>query len=205
MPSFGEWPDILPETKESFLCAVSDSSQTPRRLGPPINWSNHLRGVQSGEWKTVPRRFEKNPGWKTLIPGKVEAPVLIANLNTLCTAAGTSYFPDLTGKILLIEQMKAAFSMDERNLRQLERMGAFDCIAGLMMGKPEFLDPENAPFSYDELLLEVVGQDRPYPIVSGFDCSHTNPMLTIAQMTKLLVEANGDYETRVTVLESMVV
>jgi muramoyltetrapeptide carboxypeptidase LdcA involved in peptidoglycan recycling len=205
MPSFGEWPDVLPETKESFLRAVSDPSQSSRPLTPPASWSNHLRGVQSGEWKTLPRRFEKNLGWKTLIPGKAEAPVLVANLNTLLTAAGTSYFPDLTAKILLIEQMKAAFSMDERNLRQLERMGVFDRIAGLIVGKPEFLDSENAPFSHDELLLEVVGQNRPYPVVSGFDCSHTNPMLTIAQMTQLLVEAKGGYETRVTVLESMVI
>jgi hypothetical protein len=31
------------------------------------------------------------------------------------------------------------------------------------------------PFTYDDLLLEVLGARRSYPVVTSFDCSHTVP------------------------------
>jgi len=203
MPSFGEWPDILPETKESFLDAVSNRTDGVRKLSPPKHWSNHLR-FAPGQWKTEPRQFHDNPGWKVLNHGSANAPILVANLNTLMTSAGTSYFPNLEGKILLIEEMNAPLSEEERDLRHLERLGAFDIISGLILSKPEIYEQENAPFDYDDLLLEIVGQNRKYPIVSQFDCGHTNPTLTIAEMTKASLTANTGYDVNFELLESMV-
>ncbi len=196
LPSFAEWPDMLPETRDSFLAAVSRVEGAPRMLEPPRRWSNHARSWAGAEgpWKTEPRHFEENAGWRCLRAGEVRAPVLVANLNTLCSNAGTDVFPALDGWILVVEEMDAPMSRVERNLRQLERIGVFDRVAGLVMGKPEFFRDEGAPFSMDELLLEIVG-DREMPIVSGFDCGHTHPMLTIAQGAELsLVARPGDVQ-----------
>ncbi len=205
MPSFGEWPEVLPETKESFLDAVGGHRSGTRALRPPARWSNHLRSALTDAWKTEAREFLPNPGWKVLNPGEATAPIIVANLNTVVTSAGTSYFPDVSGKILLIEEMNAALSEEERDLRHLERLGVFDVIAGLIVGKPEIYNQEDAPFGYDDLVLEIVGRGRRYPIVSGFDCGHTVPMLTIAEMSRISLVAKKDYETEVTVLEGMVV
>ena len=60
------------------------------------------------------------------------------------------------------------------------------------MGKPENLKLEGAPFGFDELLMEIVGP-RKYPIISGFDCSHTIPMHTIRQLPYVSFEAQSDY------------
>ncbi len=80
----------------------------------------------------------------------------------------------------------------ERNWRHLERLGVFDRIAGLIVGKPEFFRDEGAPFSMEDLLLEIVG-DRQLPIVSNFDCCHTQPMLTLAEgATYRLIARPGD-------------
>lgn len=204
MPSFGEWPDILEETKESFLNAVQLHHAGTRPLKPPKRWSYHFRSAATGAWKTEPRKFEENPGWRVLNLGGASAPIIVANLNTLMTSAGTSYFPKLQGKILLIEEMNAPFSEEERNLRHLERLGVFDEIAGLIISKPEMYDRENAPFEYDDLILEIVGTNRKYPIVSNFDCGHTNPTLTIAEMTSVSLNAKQGYETDFTILEPMV-
>jgi muramoyltetrapeptide carboxypeptidase LdcA involved in peptidoglycan recycling len=87
--------------------------------------------------------------------------------------------------------MDAPMPRVERNLRHLERMGVFDQVAGLVMGKPEFFRDEGAPFSMDDLLLEIVG-DRAMPVVSGLDCGHTHPMLTIAQGAELSLIARPD-------------
>jgi muramoyltetrapeptide carboxypeptidase len=179
VPSFGEWPRMMPETRDSFLDAVQRHRSGTRRLRPPTRWSNHFRNAATAAWKEEPRRFEPNPGWRVLSPGEARAPVLVANLATLCRNAGTAHFPELAGTVLLLEEMDAPLAREEANLRQLQLAGVFDELAGLIIGKPENCNAQGAPFGYDELILEVVGP-RPYPIVSGFDCGHTHPMLTLA-------------------------
>ncbi|HVZ38725.1 MAG TPA: S66 peptidase family protein [Candidatus Kapabacteria bacterium] len=203
VPSFGEWPAPLAETVESFLAATQRHVSGRRRIVPPERWSNHLRDARTDAWRNEDRIFRENPGFRTLNPGSVEAPVIVANLNTMLTAAGTAYFPDVTGAILLIEEMNAPYSLEERSLRHLSLLGVFDRIAGLIIGKPEMPESQGAPFTLDDLVLEVVGR-RPYPIVSNFDCSHTHPMLTIAQMTTIALEANGGYDVGVVIGEPMV-
>lgn len=200
VPSFGDWPTILPETAESFLAAACGDE--PHELVAPRRFSRHVRSARTDAWKTEERIFETNLGPRVLCRGVVEAPCLVANLNTLVTAAGTSYFPDLDGRILIIEEMNAALSEEERDLRHLERLGVFERIAGLIVGKPEVYSNENAPFEYAELILEIVPERADLPIVMDFDCGHTMPMFTIAQETTLRLEA-GEH-ARIHVTESMV-
>ncbi|MCB0390108.1 MAG: LD-carboxypeptidase [Bdellovibrionales bacterium] len=203
MPSFGEWPDILPETKQSFLEAVQLHKEGKRQLLPPKQWSDHLR-FAPGEWKSKPRIFKENKGWKSLNPGSATGNLIVANLNTLMTAAGTDYFPHLEGKILLIEEMNAPLAEEERDLRHLERLGVFEIISGLIVSKPEVYDQQDAPFDYDDLVLEIVGSHRSYPIISQFDCGHTNPTLTLAEMCKVSIDAGNMYNVNFLILEPMV-
>lgn len=203
MPSFGEWPTMLPETKDSFLDAVQRHRSGSRTLNPPTRWSNHFRDAKTDAWKTEPRHYEPNPGWRVLNSGAASGPIVAANLNTLLTSAGTSYFPNLDGVVLMIEDAVAPIMIEERGLRQLDLMGVFDRITGLIVGKPEVYRSEGAPFSYDDLILEVVGP-REYPIVSEFDCSHTCPMLTIAQMTPITLTAREGYDVEFVVERPMV-
>lgn len=49
--------------------------------------------------------------------------------------------------------MDAPLGGEERSLRQLQLMGAFDIVAGLIVSKPEFYKQEAAPFSNDEALM----------------------------------------------------
>jgi len=204
MPSFGEWPDVLPETKDSFLQAVQLHRTGSRLLKPPERWSHHCR-FAPGEWKSTPRQFLKNEGWRALNSGSARGNLIVANLNTLLTAAGTEIFPKLEGKILLIEEMNAPLSKEERNLRHLERLGVFNALQGLIVSKPEVYDPEGAPFGYDDLILEIVGANRKYPIITQFDCGHANPLLTLAEMCEVRIEAGRGFETSFEILGPMVV
>lgn len=203
-PSFGEWPDVLPETKQSFLEAVQTHRMGARTLQPPKRWSNHLR-FAPGQWKTEPRIFLNNEGGLSLNGGSAKGALIVANLSTLLTSAGTTSFPNLEGKLLLIEQMNAPLATDERCLRHLERLGVFDAITGLIMSKPEVYDQQGAPFNSDELLLEIVGTNRKYPIITHFDCGHANPMLTIAELSDAKIEAKTGFDTCVEILAPMVV
>lgn len=185
---FGDWPDGVPESTQWFLEATVHHRNGDRAIAMPSRWSNHARNWTNGDWKSVPREWQVNEGWRTLSRGSVTAPILAFNLNTLASAAGTPYWPDFRGRILLVEDMEAPMSRSERTLRQLSLNGVFDQIAGLVIGKPEFFKSEGAPFSYDELIMEIVGP-RPYPIVSNFDCSHCVPMITVPQLTPVTLEA----------------
>jgi len=203
MPSFGEWPTVLPDTLASFLDATQRHLAGPRALVAPPQWSRHFRDIPSGAWKTEPRRMEGNPGWRVLRPGRVEAPALVANLNTLLTTAGTDDFPEVDGRLLFLEEMNATHAQFERNLRHLAALGVLDRAAGLVLSKPEFVGDEGAPFGLDALLLEVIGTRR-LPVVVDFDAGHTVPMLTLAEETRMAVDASGAFAT-VTVCEPMVV
>ena len=202
--SFGEWPDVLDETRTSFLDAVCDVDTKQRILTPPRRWSDHFRDARTEAWRTESRQWHDNPGWRALRPGAAAGAIIVANLETLVAAAGTPYFPDLDRRILLIEEAKAEHAVEERALRQLERIGAFSVIAGLVVGKPERADPQGAPFSYDDLILEIVGSHRRFPIVTNFDCGHTHPMLTIAEMTQVSLRAGTGFDASVVLEESMV-
>lgn len=185
---FGEWPDGIRESSEWFLEASVRHLDGKREVLCPFKWSNHKRRWDNEDWKTLPRHWNENEGWRVLNPGEVAAPILALNLNTLISAAGTSYWPDFADKILLLEDMDAPLSRTERSLRQLNFIGVFDQIAGLIIGKPEFYNQEGAPFGYDEIFKEVVGP-RKYPIASNFDCSHCVPMISIPQLTPVHLRA----------------
>ncbi|MDR2458409.1 MAG: LD-carboxypeptidase [Clostridiales Family XIII bacterium] len=207
VPSFGEWPHILSDTLKYFRNAVSLSNKDvfPQDLGVPKEWSNHFRNALNDDWKTIDRKYKKNNGWIVLSSGKVTAPIILANLNTLVSLAGTKFFPSLNGCILLLEEQDATISLEERSFRQLQLMGVFDDIVGLIIGKPESLDLKNAPFGYSELIMEVVGP-RNYPIVFNFDCGHTHPMITLAQGTIVSINAYGvgDVNVSITIDRPMV-
>jgi muramoyltetrapeptide carboxypeptidase len=202
--SFGEWPDVLEETRTSFLEAVSEPQTAPRSLKPPTRWSHHFRDALTDAWRTQEREYQPNPGWRALRRGHASGQAIVANLETLLTAAGTPYFPDLTGRILIVEDWNGSLGFEERAFRQLERMGAFDAIAGLVVGKPERFDQHGAPFTFDELVLEIVGSQRSFPIVTNFDCGHTHPMLTIAEMTRVTLIVGKGFDSQVVVEDAMV-
>ncbi|BBH54390.1 S66 family peptidase [Fluviispira sanaruensis] len=202
VPTFGEWPHVLKESFASFFVMGSDSSMINYTLPIFEKWSNHFRDATTHEWKSVDREYFPNAGYKVLSPGVVDGSVVIANLNTLCSLAGTKYFPDLNNKILLIEEQDAPFAEEERSLTQLKIMGIFNIIKGLIIGKAELLNSQGAPFNYDELIMEVVGTKK-YPIISHFDCGHTHPMHTMAQMISIKLDASTS-DVKIKILESAV-
>lgn len=188
---FGDWPTGIEESSKWFLDALMNHSAGSREILPPKRWSNHKRDWTNGDWKNIPREWLENSGWRVLQEGVIEAPIIAANLNTLTSAAGTKYWPDLKGKVLLIEEMEASMMEEERILRHLSLIGVFDEIAGLIISKPEFHDADGVDFTYDDLIKDIVGK-RSYPIISNFDCGHTVPMITIPQGIRIHLKAEGN-------------
>jgi muramoyltetrapeptide carboxypeptidase len=187
---FGEWPNGIEESSIWFLDAVQKHTEGARIIDEPKRFSRHRRSWSNGDWKNIPRQWIPNDGWKVLAQGKVEAPIFAFNLNTLMSAAGTPYWPDLRGCVLLVEEMDAPLMKEERLFRQLELMGVFKEISGLIIGKPEIEDSQGASFNFEDLLFEILGRGPAFPVITNFDCGHTIPMLTVPQGCRVRLTAD---------------
>ena len=207
MPSFGEWPEMLPEAAESFLDATMRHLAGPRELVAPSRWSRHMRDARTDAWRTEPRKWEPHAGWRAVTRGVAEGPSLVVNLNTLRSNAGTREMPDFHGAILFVEEMSTSPTQAERAFRHLAALGVFGRIAGLVWGRIEHFADEGSPVSIEDLLLEAIrgelGADPAFPIATDFDCCHTSPMLTIAQGVRVRLDARCE-AARVTLLEPAV-
>lgn len=128
------------------------------------------------DWATQDRikSFRPNEGWLTLRQGKASGPLIGGNLNTMSGFLKSEFFPNLTGAILFIEDSFKTMAEEERSLSMLKLAGVFDEIAGLIVGKHEHFDTAGAPFSFESLSLEVVG-DVTFPIMTNVDIGHTFP------------------------------
>jgi len=187
---FGEWPNGVEESSKWFMDAVMENGPKHREIVRPSRWSNHKRSWGNDDWKNLPREWIENDGWQVIQPGLAEAPIVAVNLNTCLSAAGTPYWPDLKGKILLLEEMDAPLMKEERGLRQLQLMGAFDSISGLIFSRPEVYSQEGSSNNLRDLIVEVIGK-RIYPIIYDFDCGHTVPMITVPQEIRCRLDATG--------------
>jgi muramoyltetrapeptide carboxypeptidase len=202
IPSFGEYPLAFDYTVKSFLDAVQGHREGKRELEPPKEWSNHFRDAFSNAWKTSKREYKENPGWYSLSTGKAKGQLIAANFNTLMACAGTTYFPKLDGKILMIEEMECELGMQERKLVQFKNMGGFQKISGLIVSKTEVYKSSDAPFELNDLLLEIIG-DHDFPIMTNFDCGHTHPMIILGQGIEVEMNVKKNSAT-LTLLEPMI-
>lgn len=79
------------------------------------------------------------PPYATLSPTQsAKAPLYAATLSVLLSLAGTPYFPDLSGHILMIEDIGEELSHLDRMLWQLNQLCPFPYLEGLIFG--EFID-----------------------------------------------------------------
>ncbi|MBR6348760.1 MAG: LD-carboxypeptidase [Spirochaetales bacterium] len=82
--------------------------------------------------------------------------VLGGNIRCFMKLNGTPYFPDLTGKILVLESLEGTEGLMTTLLWQYRQMGVFRKIKGLIVGSYTALDKEQGPDFINTLVLEAV-------------------------------------------------
>ena len=142
---------------------------------------------QSGEFSDNPwfahpeglMVYRQTPAWRALRGGVARGPLLAGNLGVLLLLSGTSYWPDLRGRILVVEEdeVETPETID-RMFTQLRQIGVFDQIAGLAVGRL----PSAVRFTDDDTLDSIVmdaTRGYNFPIVVNLDYGHTDPLLTL--------------------------
>jgi len=121
-----------------------------------------------------------NPGWKVYREGKGEGRMIGGHLGTFLTLAGTNYWPELEGRILFVEsdEEDGPTGRIAREMRQLEQTGAFGEISGLMIGRIPAVAGLKEGDSL-EMILDECLEGYDFPVVTGVDVGHTNPIATV--------------------------
>ncbi len=119
------------------------------------------------------RHFMKNPGREILQSGQSEGIIVGGNIGTLPLLFGTQYMPDLTDKILFLEDDGMSIDLFKRNFVSLSQQPNFDKIKGIVIGRFR----NNSDFSVDGLREFFnnhvkLGQ---IPVITGLDFGHTMP------------------------------
>lgn len=97
----------------------------------------------------------------TITGGKARGELVGGNLTVLTALAGSSYLPDFTGKILVLEDVSEAPYRIDRMLTTLKLMGVLDGIAGLIFGECSDCNPGNG---YGSLTVAQILDDHLKPL-----------------------------------------
>jgi len=122
---------------------------------------------------------KSNEGIKVFVNGKARGEVFAGNLQTLLALNSTSYLPNVTGKILFVEEDETSTPAHvDRFICQCKQLGWFEKIAGLVFGRFTEQSQFSPEDSFEDLLNEYLS-DVPFPVIYNVDFGHSDPMITI--------------------------
>jgi len=126
------------------------------------------------------REFIKNDGMFIINEGEAEGEIVGGNLCTLNLLQGTEYMPDISNKVLFIEDDGMAEKLYmvtfDRDLQSLVHMPEFKTVRGIVIGRAEkncFMTQEK----WIKLIKNKPELDR-IPVIAGVDFGHTTPIIT---------------------------
>ncbi|MFC7546215.1 LD-carboxypeptidase [Plantactinospora sp. GCM10030261] len=114
---------------------------------------------------------------RVLVPGVATGPLIGGNLCLITSSLGTPDMPDLTGAILLIEEIEEPPYKVDRMLTHLRRAGALTGLAGVAVGQFTRC-ADNWPVSVADVLADRLG-DLGVPVLGGLPIGHGQGQLSV--------------------------
>jgi len=190
-------PEFFPYTKKYFESVLIEGKES-LKLSASKQYSDN-------EWWKDPGKkmiFKRTTGWKTYKPGIAEGKIVGGNMGTLLNLMGTSYFPDLKGKMLFVEddEEEKPATVD-RFFTQLRQINAFDKIKGLVIGRWHTKVGFSKNDSFEMILNDSL-RGYKIPVLYDVDFGHTDPLLTIPLGIKCRLDSK---KKEITYLESSVI
>ncbi len=90
--------------------------------------------------------------------------VVGGNIRCFLKLAGTEYMPDLSGKILLLESYSGTVAKMETYLCQLQQLGAFDKVAGILLGTFTEMEAKKCTLGIVELVKRIADEELPIAV-----------------------------------------
>jgi len=144
----------------------------------PASAESLRRAIMSDQPAVLTVRPEEETAPVRMGAGVVTGTLLGGNLSLLAATVGTRDMPDLTGTILLIEDVDEPPYKVDRMLLHLRRSGALAAVAGVAVG--QFTNcADGWPTSIVDVLAEHLGA-LDVPVVGGLPIGHGKDQLTVA-------------------------
>ena len=118
---------------------------------------------------------------------KMQGVVVGGNIRCFLKLAGTEYMPDLTSKILLLESYSGTVAKMETYLCQLQQLGAFDKVAGVLLGTFTEMEEKECEPGIVELVKRFVDEDIPIAVTK--DIGHGTDAKAIVIGKEYVLEA----------------
>lgn len=90
--------------------------------------------------------------------------VVGGNIRCFLKLAGTEYMPELEDKILLLEGLSGRVAKMETYLCQLQQLGAFHKVAGIILGTFTEMEAEKCTPTIATLVKRIAGKDVPIAV-----------------------------------------
>jgi len=140
--------------------------------------------AQQHFWMALSRpshRIDEFPCAHGYDPRRIDGVLWGGNLSLLAHLAGTSYFPNIEGGILYVEEIAEEPYAVERLFLQLYHSGALQRQRALVLG--DFTDckptnPVRYPYSMEEV-VETLRDMLPYPVITGLPFGHVARKVTL--------------------------
>ncbi len=117
--------------------------------------------------------------YKFIQGDKLEGIVVGGNIRCLLKLAGTNYWPDMTGKVLLLESYGGNLPQMVTYFSQLKQMGVFDKICGILLGTFTYMEIENHTSDIVELVKKYVYEDMPVVKSSNIGHGHDSKAVVV--------------------------
>jgi muramoyltetrapeptide carboxypeptidase len=160
------------------------SSELPRALLHPLTWESLSSSISptSGKIFPLPGKLKLN----IIKSGKAGGKIIPVNLTVLTTMLGTPYVPDLTGTVLLIEDLCEPVYKIDRYLTHLQLAGVLKNISALLIGNFRRCGNEKERLKVFAKFAEKVNG----PVISGIPFGHIKRRLCIRFGTEVEID-NG--------------
>ena len=160
------------------LHLAMDKMQVGRPVAAPmLKFIPDLDADSLGAFLRVLKREDGEfDGVEALTGGAFSGRPLAGNLTVMASLSGTPYFPDPTGRVLVLEEVGEPLYRIDRLLTQLELSGVFAACSGVVFGK--FTEGNFAAAELRELIFGVMKRAGK-PAVTGFPFGHELPFRAI--------------------------
>ena len=135
IPFIGFSDNTTIHVRHARLGVVSFHGPHPGGDFPKETEASFRRTLFSDEPAGTLRKLEADPDPRSLVGGRVEAPIVGGNLALLASLCGTDWAASARDRILLLEDIGEPAYRVDRMLVQLERSGVLEGIEGLACGR----------------------------------------------------------------------
>lgn len=152
----------------TVINAIYTMTGKPSVLYQIRNLIGPFEKVQQQRYMDRKELFDLN--YKMIRGKSMEGIVVGGNIRCFLKLAGTRYFPELTGRILLLEAMGGEVPQMVTYLNQLKQLGAFKQVRGILLGTFSVMDGSLCQPDI-ETLVKMYGGDQ-IPVARTLEIGH---------------------------------